>query len=187
MYKKRMNWWRLSSRELSQRWKFKEGRVCPKESIFWHRGMTAYLTDWWLFSCSFERFLLTTFIDYKFIHKWGVHSKNQRLPSDNKNMGKHITWLHHAISILLIASDEQKTWHGPTPNSSSAVLVTLSCWTQACLFSGLIFWSCSDHYPWLSHVLISSLDSASPSRPCVWTVNWFPFQESHLIFITHLF
>lgn len=185
MYKNRRNWWRLSSWELSQRWKFKEGGLSKGEH-FLAQGHDC-LFDWWLFSCSFERFLLTTFIDYKFIQKWGVHSKNQRLPSDNKNMGKHITWLHHAISILLIASDEQKTWHGPTPNSSSCVLVTLSCWTQACLFSGLIFWSCSDHYPWLSHVLISSLDSASLPRPCVWTVNRFPFQESHLIFITHLF
>lgn len=33
----------------------------------------------------------------------------------------------------------------------------------------------------------SSPGSVSPPRTCVWTVNWFPFQEIHLIFITHLF
>lgn len=27
----------------------------------------------------------------------------------------------------------------------------------------------------------------SPPRSCVWTVDWFPFQEIHLIFIIHLF
>lgn len=122
-----------------------------------------------------------------------MHNKDQSYQViikiwENTSKTNKFIWMHHAISILLTVSHEQRTFNGPTTKWNSVLLAILPCWTLmlACQFS-LIFWSCSDHYPWLLHVLISFPGSVSPPRPCVWTVNWFPIQEIHLIFIIHLF
>lgn len=170
------------------------GWAHPREKVFWLMDMATYFIGWRLSSCSFEKFLLTTFIDSNSSSSMGYIIKTEsyqvviKIFKKNTWRTNRFNWIHHAISILLIASCEQKTCNGSTTKWNCVLLLILSCWTfmLACSFS-LISWSCSDHYPWHSHVLISSPGSVSPPRPCVWTINWFPFQEIHLIFIIHLF
>lgn len=77
-------------RELLKSKNAKDGRIYPRESVFWIRDTTTYSTDWWLSSCVFEKLLLAIFIDSMFTQQQEIHNKNQRLLTDNKNMRRHI-------------------------------------------------------------------------------------------------